>query len=105
MKVRILSLLAAAAIITSCSTTQTSTSDNAAYGGMPATIRMDFERHYPDATNITWTTYDAAALPIDWELTDWAILDNDDYVVRFDMGSDNYYAWYDANGNWIGSTY
>jgi hypothetical protein len=105
MKLRILSLLAAAAIITSCSTTKTSTSENAAYAGMPSTIRLDFERHYPDATNVAWTNFDAAAVPIDWELTDWAVLDNDDYVVRFDMGSDNYYAWYDANGTWIGSAY
>ena len=105
MKLRILSLLAAAAIITSCTTTRTSTSDNAAYAGMPASIRMDFERHYPDATNVTWATYDGSVLPIDWELTDWTVLGTDDYVVRFDMGSDNYYAWYDADGTWIGSAY
>jgi hypothetical protein len=105
MKLRFLSLLAAAAIITSCTTTRTSTSDNAAYADMPAAIRLDFERHYPDATNVTWSNYDAIAVPIDWELTDWAVLDNNDYVVRFDMGSDNYYAWYDADGTWIGSAY
>ncbi|MGZ5189722.1 MAG: PepSY-like domain-containing protein [Flavisolibacter sp.] len=104
MKLRILSLLFAVAIVTSCTTTRTSTSENAAYAGMPAMIRLDFERHYPDATNITWTNYDGSTLPIDWELTDWTALGSDDYVVRFDMGSDNYYAWYDADGTWIGSS-
>ena len=105
MKLRMLSLLFAVAIITSCTTTRTSTSDNAAYAGLPSTIRLDFERHYPDATNVTWTNYDGSTIPIDWELTDWTVLGTDDYVVRFDMGSDNYYAWYDADGTWIGSAY
>ena len=105
MKVQILSLLLSAAIITSCTTTRTSTSENAAYAGMPAAIRMDFERHYPDATNVTWTNYDGSTVPIDWELTDWTVAGTDDYVVRFDMGSDNYYAFYDADGTWIGSAY
>ena len=104
MKLRILSLLIAAAIITSCTTTQTSTSENAAFG-LPSSVRLDFERHYPDATNVTWSNFDAATVPIDWELTDWAVLDADDYVVKFNMGNDAYFAWYDANGTWIGSAY
>ncbi|HEU4633510.1 MAG TPA: PepSY-like domain-containing protein, partial [Flavisolibacter sp.] len=32
-------------------------------------------------------------------------LDDNDYVVRFDMDNENYYAWYDSDGNWIGSAY
>src|SRR5215216_7259927 len=105
MKLHIMSLLAAAALIVSCSTTRTSTSENAAYASLPSTLRLDFERHYPDATNVTWSQYDATTVPIDWELTDWSAMDASDYVVRFDMGSNNYYALYDANGTWIGSAY
>jgi hypothetical protein len=105
MKLQIMSLLTAAIVMTSCSTTQTSTSSNAAYGGMPTAVRTDFERHYPDATNIVVTNYDAAAVPIDWELTDWSPLDASDYLVTFNMGNDKYYAWYDANGTWVGSAY
>ena len=51
MKLQIMSLLTAAIVMASCSTTKTSTSSGAAYGGMPQAVRMDFERHYPDATN------------------------------------------------------
>jgi len=105
MKLQIMSLLTAAIVMASCSTTKTSTSADAAYGGMPQAIRMDFERHYPDATNIVVTNYDASIVPIDWELTDWSPLDASDYVVTFNMGNDKYYAWYDTEGTWIGSAY
>ena len=45
------------------------------------------------------------ATPIDWELTDWSPMDNNDYVVVFDMESDKVNAWYDSKGSWIGSAY
>jgi hypothetical protein len=105
MKLQIMSLLIATTIMVSCSTTQSSTSSNAAYGNMPQSVRVDFERHYPDASNVLVTHYDAATLPIDWELTDWTALDANDYVVSFNMGSDQYYAWYDSDGTWIGTAY
>ena len=35
----------------------------------------------------------------------WTALDQNDYLVRFDMDNENYYAWYDSDGNWIGSAY
>ena len=49
--------------------------------------------------------YDATTTPIDWEMTGWEPLDANDYVVRFDLANDQYYAWYDSNGGWIGSAY
>jgi uncharacterized membrane protein YkoI len=29
----------------------------------------------------------------------------DYYLVKFDLESENYYAWYDSEGNWVGSAY
>ena len=26
-------------------------------------------------------------------------------MVTYNVGNDRYYSWYDANGNWIGTTY
>ncbi len=71
----------------------------------PAT-QTAFTTQYPNATNVVWTNYDATLTrPIDWDMAGWNTLDNDDYLVRFDMDNENYYAWYDSDGNWIGSSY
>jgi uncharacterized membrane protein YkoI len=64
-----------------------------------------FNTQYPNATNAVWTRYDAAVVPIDWELAGWNTLDNNDYLVRFDMDNENYYAWYDDTGEWVGTAY
>ncbi len=102
---KILSFVAAAALlITSCETSRSSTSNNAAYD-LPVSVRADFEAQYPTATNVTWSQFDAAVTPIDWEMTGWTLLDANDYVVRFDLAGDSYYAYYDTDGTWIGSAY
>jgi uncharacterized membrane protein YkoI len=64
-----------------------------------------FNTQYPNATNVVWTRYDAAVVPIDWEMAGWTALDNNDYLVRFDMDNENYYAWYDDTGEWVGTAY
>jgi hypothetical protein len=105
MKLQIMSLVAAAALaVSSCGTTRTSTSSNAAYD-LPASVRADFSAQYPTATNVTWSAFDPATAPIDWELNSWTMMDANDYVVKFDLGADTYYAWYDSDGEWIGSAY
>ena len=114
MKVTLLSLSAAALLATACSTpsytdtssttTATSTSTNPAYS-TPATLQTSFTTQYPNASNVNWGAYDAATVPIDWELSGWSALDASDHVVSFDMDNQRYYAWYDADGTWIGSTY
>jgi hypothetical protein len=106
MKLKFLSLVATAGIFfASCSTTYQSTSDNAAYNvNIPSNIRSHFAIAYPDATAVVWNAYDINTVPIDWELTGWNTLSSDAYTVSFNMGSDQYYAWYDANGNLIGTT-
>jgi hypothetical protein len=71
----------------------------------PASAQTAFTTQYPTATNAVWTTYDVATVPIDWELAGWTTVDAGDYLVRFDMDNENYYAWYDESGNWIGSAY
>jgi uncharacterized membrane protein YkoI len=105
MKLRIMSLITAMVLLLSCgTTTQTSTSSNPAYD-VPATIQTSFTTQYPNATNVVWSGYDATLVPIDWEMTGWTTLDDNDYVVRFNLDNENYYAWYDSDGNWIGSAY
>ena len=105
MKLKILSLVAAAGIfLASCGTTYQSTSDNAAYNvNVPTNIRSGFAVAYPDATSVVWNAYDINNVPIDWELTGWNTLSNNAYAVTFNMGNDQYYAWYDANGDLIGT--
>lgn len=105
MKFKILSLVAAAGIfLASCGTTYNSTSDNAAYNvNVPTGVRSSFAIAYPDATSVAWNAYDINNVPIDWELTGWNTLGNDAYAVTFNMGNDQYYGWYDAGGNLIGT--
>lgn len=105
MKLKILSLVAAAGLFfASCGTTYKSTSDNAAYNvTVPTGIRSSFAIAYPDATNVVWNRYDVNNVPIDWDLTGWNNLGASDYAVTFNMGNDQYYSWYDANGNLIGT--
>jgi hypothetical protein len=72
---------------------------------VPANIQSAFATQYPNATGVTWSNYDTLSeAPIDWEMAGWNPMNVDDYVVRFDTDNENYYAWYDNEGNWIGST-
>jgi len=108
MKRTFLSLMAAGFLF-ACSTpsytgTATSTSTNAAYS-TPADLQTSFSAQYPNASNVAWSAYDAATVPIDWEMNGWAGLDSSDHAVSFDMDGQRYYAWYDADGTWVGSTY
>ena len=83
---------------------ETTTSSHAAFM-VPSNIQTSFSTQYPDATSVTWAPYDVAVAPIDWDLTDWAVLSPKDYTATYTMNGNRYYSWYDANGNWIGTTY
>lgn len=73
---------------------------------VPPAIQTTFTTQYPTSTNVLWSKYDTmTVVPIDWEMAGWTTMDADDYLVRFDMDKENYYAWYDSDGNWIGSAY
>jgi hypothetical protein len=105
MKLKILSLVVAAGIFfTSCHTAYKSTTDNAAYNvNVPSNVRSNFAIAYPDATNVVWNSYDVNNVPIDWDLSGWNTPGAGAYAVTFNMGNDEYYGWYDANGNLIGT--
>ena len=65
-----------------------------------------FSDQYPNADNVVWARYDASLEPlVDWDLAGWRTMDESDYVVQFDMNNEPYYAWYDADGNWVGTAY
>lgn len=71
---------------------------------VPPSHQSAFSTRYPGASNVQWSRYNSTDVPIDWELTDWTKLDNDDYVVRYHIGTDPYYSWYDSDGNWVGTS-
>jgi hypothetical protein len=80
MNLRFIFLIAITSLLLSCSTSNNSTSSNAAYDANSPTI-------------------------LDWELADWPQLRTNDYTVRFSLDTFNYYAWYNSEGDWIGSAY
>ncbi len=71
----------------------------------PATVTTSFTTRFPKATNVKWYQYNSSTVPIEWDLTGWPALTNRDYTVMYDLDNAKYYAWYDAQGNWVGSTY
>ena len=82
------------------------TSSNAAVAvDVPSDLQTAFVTRYPNASKIEWSYYNEVPSPIEWDLTDWRMLSNKDYVVRYYVNDNPYYSWYDAKGNWIGSTY
>jgi hypothetical protein len=103
MKLRNFLIVATIAVFAACKSTYKATDTSVS---VPAGTQTAFTTQYPTATNVVWTSYDSLfVIPIDWELAGWTDLDADDYLVRFDMDNENYYAWYDSGGNWIGSAY
>lgn len=118
MKKIISAFLAAALLVVACgtrhttsttmtpagTTTATTTTSHAAFA-VPATIQTGFTTQYPNATSVTWAPYELTVVPIDWDLTDWAVLSPKDYQVTYTMNGNQYYSWYDANGNWVGTSY
>lgn len=93
--------MAVMALFTACSSTYRAT-DSGVVISTDATKAFDLQ--YPTATNVVWSSYDPNVVILnDWELAGWTVIDADDYVVQFDMDNEKYHAWYDSNGEWIGS--
>jgi len=105
MKLKILMLAAGMAVLASCGPSYKVTNRATVGVDVPASIQTSFTTQYPSVTNIVWSTYDASTLPIDWEMAGWPAMDQGDYVVSFNVSNDRYYAWYDSDGNWIGTAY
>ena len=101
MKLKIFIAMAVIALFTACSSTYRAT-DSGVIISSDATKAFDLQ--YPTATNVVWSSYDPNVVILnDWELAGWTVIDADDYVVQFDMDNEKYHAWYDSNGEWIGS--
>jgi hypothetical protein len=105
MKLKILTLAAGIVMLAACSTTTYKATDQSVVFTVPAETQTSFTRQYPMATNIVWSSFDQVAVPIDWDLTEWPAMEANDYVVQFDLDNEKYYAWYDADGSWIGTAY
>ena len=105
MKLKILMLAASIALLASCGPSYRVTDTSTVGIDVPVVVKKTFTTAYPTATNVVWSAYDASTLPIDWDLTGWPAMDQSDYVVVFNMNNDKYYAYYDANGDWIGTAY
>jgi hypothetical protein len=101
MKMKTFLAAAATVFVLSCGTPYRAT--DASIGVPESTQRVFFDQ-YPNSTDIVWSTYDPNVVILnEWELTGWQIMDESDYVVRFTDDGDQYYAWYDSNGDWIGT--
>ena len=73
---------------------------------VPETIKQSFITQYPSSTNVVWTKYNPNVIVLnDWELSGWQTMDVDDYVVKYNVDNEDYYAWYDSDGTWVGSAY
>lgn len=108
MKLQILILAVGVAVLASCGPSYRVTNKSQVAtdtSRVPTAIQTSFTTQYPNVTDVVWSPYDVNNLPIDWDLTGWPALEQGSYVATFNMNGDQYYAWYDANGNWIGSTY
>ncbi len=89
---------------TSATTTVTTPStDNAMVVEAPATVRTSFETKYPQATNVRWQYHRPDIADVEWDWSGWTGLDDKDYAVSYTWDGNDYWAWYDADGNWIGT--
>jgi len=74
--------------------------------GVPTEIKSSFSTQYPTAGDVVWSTYDASQAPlVDWDLNGWPTLGEGAYLATFNLNNDKYYAWYNSNGEWIGTAY
>ena len=111
MKLRTLIAVAVIAALAACSppykaTDTAGTTTTSTTVVVPTGTQTAFTTQYPNAANVVWSKYDTQVMvPIDWELAGWTTMDANDYLVRFDLDGENYYSWYDSDGNWIGSAY
>lgn len=103
MKLKTLIAVAAISVLAACSSTYRATDSGVV---ISTDASRAFDLQYPTATNVVWSSYDPNIVILnEWELTGWSVPDADDYVVTFDMDGEKHYAWYDTNGDWIGSAY
>ena len=105
MKVKILIAAAGLAVLASCGPSYRVTDGSTVGIEVPSGVKTTFVTAYPSASDVVWGMYDATAVPIDMELSGWPAMDRSDYVATFFMNGNKYYAYYDPNGDWIGTAY
>jgi len=104
MKWKIILLAAAASLLVSCGETYQATDTGTITVSRP--VYRSFTSQYPNSTNVVWSYYDPNVVILnDWDLGGWTVADQSDYAVRFNMDGEDYYAWYDSDGTWIGTAY
>jgi len=104
MKLKTFVAVAAVVLFAACGTPYRAT--DTAVVVAPDGTQQTFIAQYPTGSNAVWSRYDPNVVILnDWDLSGWQVLDANDYVVRFDMDNENYYAWYDSDGTWIGTAY
>ena len=105
MKLRNFFAVAAIVVFAACGTPYRAT-DVSGTVVVSASTQRAFYDQYPHASNVVWSSYDPNVVVLnDWELAEYGTLDVSDYAVTFDMDNDKYYAWYDQDGNWVGTAY
>jgi len=103
MKLKTFIAVAVIGLFTACSSTYRATDTGIV---ISTDASRAFDLQYPTATNVVWSSYDPNVVILnDWDLAGWTVIDGDDYVVQFDMDNEKYYAWYDSNGEWVGTAY
>ena len=104
MKLKTFIAVGAVALLTACGTPYRATDSDTFV--VSTTAQDAFVAQYPTSSNVVWSAYDANNVIVyDWDLAGWTTMDASDYVVRFDMDGENYYAWYDNDGTWVGTAY
>lgn len=104
MKLKTFFAVAAIAIFAACGTPYQATDTGVLV--VPDRAQTSFTEQYPNGTNVVWSYYDPSVVIVnDWEMTGWQVLDESDYVAKFDMDNEQYYAWFDSNGEWVGTAY
>ncbi len=104
MKWKVFFLAAVTVLLAACGETYQATDTGTVTVSRSA--NRAFVAQYPNGTNVVWSYYDPNVIILDdWELAGWTTPDVSDYVVRFNMDEEDYYAWYDSDGTWIGTAY
>ena len=88
---------------TSAATTVTTDNTGVVTVEAPPTAKTAFEAKYPQASNVRWQYHRPDVTSIDWDWSGWPSVDTTDYVASFNWDGHDYWAWYDQDGNWVGS--
>jgi hypothetical protein len=70
---------------------------------VPVATRTSFEAKYPQASDVNWVYHYDADYPIDWELAGWPTVDTTYFVATWNQNNDDYWVWYDEDGQWLGT--